>query len=287
VTKELAESFGLSKAQGAVVNAVEKGGPAEKAGIEPGDVILKFDGKPISSSSDLPRIVGSTKPGSKVTMQVWRKGATRELTLVVGEIAEEKVASAQQRRSTKPAERAANRLGLVVSELTAEQKRELKVNGGLLIEDVRNNAARVDLRPGDVILALISRGREYEIKSANSSTAARAARQVGQRDPAGAPRRVADLRHHQGSARSAAASEPGDEADAGFASLLSSLQEMEGARALAAEFGVEVEVLDVDADAALEARYDELVPVLLHAGTSFAITSSRCSKVRDYLSEIR
>jgi serine protease Do len=76
VTKELAESFGLSKAQGAAVNAVEKGGPAEKAGIEPGDVILKFDGKTIGSSSDLPRIVGSTKPGSKVTIQVWRKGTT-------------------------------------------------------------------------------------------------------------------------------------------------------------------------------------------------------------------
>ena len=150
VTRELADSFGLSKAQGAVVNSVEKGGPAEKAGIEAGDVILRFEGKPISSSSDLPRIVGSTKPGSKVSVQVWRKGATRELTLVVGE---------------KPVERTANRLGLVVSELTAEQKRDLKVNGGLLVEDVRSNAARVDLRRGDLILALISRGESTEIKS--------------------------------------------------------------------------------------------------------------------------
>ena len=166
VTKELAESFGLSKAQGAAVNAVEKGGPAEKAGIEAGDVILRFDGKTIGSSSDLPRIVGSTKPGSRVTIQIWRKGAIRDVSVVIGEIAEEKVAS-RSSRSAKSPDRTANRLGLVVSELTAEQKRELKVNGGLLIEDVRNNAARVDLRPGDVILALITRGENIEIKSSD------------------------------------------------------------------------------------------------------------------------
>ncbi len=165
VNKDLADSFGLSKAQGAAVNAVEKGGPAEKAGIEPGDVILKFDGKTIVNSSDLPRIVGSTRPGSRVMIQVWRKGSSRDLPVVVGEIAEEKVA-ARSKRGARPVERTANRLGLVVSELTAEQKRELKVNGGLLIEDVRSNAVRADLRPGDVILALISRGESTEIKSA-------------------------------------------------------------------------------------------------------------------------
>ena len=165
VSKDLADSFGLNKAQGAAVNAVEKGGPAEKAGIEPGDVILKFDGKAITNSGDLPRIVGATRPGSRVTLQVWRKGVSKDLTLVVAEIPEEKTA-ARRTRSEKPVERAANRLGLVVSELTAEQKRELKVNGGLLIEDVRNNAARADLRPGDVILALIARGESSEIRSA-------------------------------------------------------------------------------------------------------------------------
>ncbi|MBL8396350.1 MAG: DegQ family serine endoprotease [Candidatus Accumulibacter sp.] len=166
LTKELAESFGLGKAQGAVVNAVEKGGPADRAGIEPGDVILRFDGKTIASSSDLPRIVGSTKPGSKATLQVWRKGTTRDLSVVVAEIPEDKVAT-RSTRSARPAERAANRLGLVVSELTAEQKRELKLDGGLLIEEVRNNTARADLRPGDVILALIARGENIELKSAD------------------------------------------------------------------------------------------------------------------------
>ena len=164
VTKELAESFGLSKAQGAVVNAVEKGGPAEKAGVEPGDVILKFDGKPVNSSGDLPRIVGTSKPGSRVSVQVWRKGSTRDLTLVVGEIPDEK-SSARSGKSPKPVEQAANRLGLIVSELSSDKKRELKINGGLLIEDIRGNAVRADLRPGDIILALITRGVTTEITS--------------------------------------------------------------------------------------------------------------------------
>lgn len=164
LTKDLAESFGLSKAQGAVVNAVEKGGPAEKAGIEPGDVILKFDGKAITGSGDLPRMVGSTRPGARVTVQIWRKGASRDLTLVVAEIPDEKLAAGSS-RAAKPVEKAANRLGLVVSELTAEQKRELKVNGGLVIQEVRSNSARADLRPGDVILALFARGESTEIRS--------------------------------------------------------------------------------------------------------------------------
>ena len=165
VTKELAESFGLAKAQGAVVNAVEKGGPADKGGVEPGDVILKFDGKPITSSGDLPRIVGGTRPGSKATIQVWRKGATRDLVLVVAEIPVEEKTASRSSRSVKPAERAANRLGLVVSELTAEQKRELRLDSGLLVEDVRNMAARTELRPGDIVLALIARGESIELKS--------------------------------------------------------------------------------------------------------------------------
>ena len=164
VTKDLAESFGLNQAAGAAVNAVEKGGPAEKAGIEPGDVILKFDGKTVTNSSDLPRIVGATRPGSKVTMQLWRKGNSREVTVVVGEIPDEKLA-ARSTRNAKPVERAANRLGLVVSELTADQRRELNVSGGLVIDDIRNNAVRADLRPGDLILAIIARGESTEIKS--------------------------------------------------------------------------------------------------------------------------
>jgi len=164
VSKELAESFGLSKAVGALVNAVEKGGPAEKAGVEAGDIILKFDGKPVVSSSDLPRIVGSTKVGGKASIELWRKGATRELTVVVGEMPEERVASREPRRS-RPTEQAANRFGFSVSDLTAEQKRDLKVNGGVIVEDVRNNR-RADVRPGDVITAVTGKGQTTDLKSA-------------------------------------------------------------------------------------------------------------------------
>ena len=164
LTKELADSFGLAKPAGALVNSVEKGSPADKAGVEAGDIILKFDGKAVNSSGDLPRIVGATKPGSKASMQVWRKGGSRDLTVTVGEIPEDKLAQRGQKR-IKPAEAPANRLGLVLSELTPEQKREFKVASGLLVEDVRANASRSELRSGDVILAVVHKGSSTEAKS--------------------------------------------------------------------------------------------------------------------------
>lgn len=163
VSKELADSFGLSRAAGALVNAVEKGGPAEKAGIETGDIILKFDGKPVSSSNELPRIVGSTRPGNKSAMEVWRKGATKEIVVTVGELPEDRVASRTERRN-KPAEQAANRLGFSVGDLTGEQKRDLKLGGGVAVEEVRNNR-RADVRAGDVITAITSKGQTTEVKS--------------------------------------------------------------------------------------------------------------------------
>ena len=165
VNKELADSLALSKPMGAVVNAVEKGGPAEKAGIEPGDVILKFDGKMIANSADLPRMVGAVRPGTRSVVQVWRKGAMRDIAVTIGEIPDEKQASARQLRGAKPPEQAANRIGLVVSELTAEQKRELKMSSGLLIEEVRGASSRAGLRPGDVVIALISKGATSEVKT--------------------------------------------------------------------------------------------------------------------------
>ncbi|MDP3636992.1 MAG: PDZ domain-containing protein, partial [Azonexus sp.] len=165
VSKELADSLALSKPAGAVVNAVEKGGPADKAGLEPGDVILKFDGKVINNSADLPRMVGAVRPGTGSVVQVWRKGGVRDITVVIGEIPDEKQASARQLRGAKPPEQVANRIGLIVSELTAEQKRELKMNSGLLIEDVRGVSTRADLRPGDIVIAVISKGATTEVKT--------------------------------------------------------------------------------------------------------------------------
>ena len=163
VTKELADSFGLTKPQGALVNAVEKDGPADKAGVEVSDIILSFDGKSVGSSSELPRIVSATHPGSKVDMQVWRNGAIKDLSVTVGEIPADKVARRDSERA-KPAEVAANRLGLVLSELSADQRKELDITGGLAVDEVRG-APRADIRKGDIILALIHKGINTEAKS--------------------------------------------------------------------------------------------------------------------------
>jgi serine protease Do len=163
VTKELAESFGLSKPSGALVNSVEKGGPADKAGIEPSDIILNFNGKAVSIWSDLPRIVGNTRPGVKVPMEIWRKGAKKEVTVLVAEIPEDKIAKVEKGGGKSP-EAKSNRLGLVVSELTEKQREKLNVTSGLLVEDVRENS-RGDFRPGDVLLAMIVKGVNTELKS--------------------------------------------------------------------------------------------------------------------------
>ena len=152
VTKELAESFGLPKAAGALVNSVDKGTPADKAGIEASDVILKFDGKPIESSQDLPRIVAQTRPGSKVPVQIWHKGAQREVTVTVGEMPDEKVVQRPGRKEAKPGNVIA-RLGLTLTELTAEQRKEIG-SGGLLVEDAQGAGAKAGIRRGDVLLAI-------------------------------------------------------------------------------------------------------------------------------------
>jgi len=158
VTKELAESFGVSKPAGALVSSVEKGSPADKAGIEAGDVILRFDGKTVSSSEDLPRLVGSTKPGSKAVLQLMRNKATRDVTVVVGEIPDEaRTAQRPQRRGPggKPPVESASRFGMTLSEPTAEQRNQLKITGGVLVEDVAQGpAARAGIRRGDIILAI-------------------------------------------------------------------------------------------------------------------------------------
>jgi serine protease Do len=165
VSRELADSFGLAKPAGALVNGVEKGGPAEKAGIETGDIILKFDGKPVTTSSDLPRIVGSTKPGSKVAMEVWRKGSNKDVMVTIGEIPEDRVAVRDRGRG-RQAEQPVNRLGLVVNDLTPEQRRDMKLGAGIIVEDVRSTTRRIEVRAGDVITAVTSKGQTTELKSA-------------------------------------------------------------------------------------------------------------------------
>ena len=157
VTKELAESFGLPKPAGALVSSVEKGSPAERAGIEAGDVILKFGGKDVNSSEDLPRLVGSTKPGGKAVVQLMRSKASREVTVVVGEMPDEaRTAQRAPRRApgAKPPAESVSRLGMTLSEPTAEQRNQLKITGGVLVEDVQGAAVRAGMRRGDIILAV-------------------------------------------------------------------------------------------------------------------------------------
>ncbi|HEX4928578.1 MAG TPA: DegQ family serine endoprotease [Burkholderiales bacterium] len=164
VTRDLAVSFGLDRARGALVNSVERGSPADKAGVETTDIIVSFDGKGVESSSDLPRIVGGTRPGAQVPLEVWRKGATKQLAITVGELVEDRVAAAERPRPAKPAQAQANRLGIVVAELSAEQKKALKLGHGLVVTEVRPDA-RAEVRQGDVLLMLVHKGQQTELRS--------------------------------------------------------------------------------------------------------------------------
>jgi len=154
VTKEVAESIGLGKAIGALVQGVESGGPADKAGIEAGDIITKVDGKAIEKSGDLPRIVGATKPGAKTTLQVFRRGANRDIAVTVVEFEPEKPRRVAQGADPQQPSQPKTAIGLAVSDLTDVQKRELKLRGGVRVETVEGPAARAGLREGDVIVTL-------------------------------------------------------------------------------------------------------------------------------------
>ncbi len=154
VTKELADSLGLVKPQGALVRSVETGSPAEKAGLEPGDVVLKLDGKTIERSVDLPRLVGSIKPGTKALLTVWRHGANKDVAVTVGEFESDKPVVAKANKEKPQASSAAASLGLTLSDLSDEQKKELKVNSGVRVDQAVDVAAQAGLREGDIITAL-------------------------------------------------------------------------------------------------------------------------------------
>jgi serine protease Do len=153
VTQELAKSFKLDSPTGVVVVQVEKGSPAERAGIRQGDVILSFNGKTVEDPPELPRAVAATKPGEKATVELWRNGKRERLNVTVGESPSESTASAGGKAPAKPA---ANALGLAVSELPPEGRKALGVDYGLVVEDVAPSgpAARSPLQRGDVIVAV-------------------------------------------------------------------------------------------------------------------------------------
>ena len=179
VTKDVAEAIGLGKAQGALVRGVEAGSPGEKAGVEPGDVITKFDGKAIEKPSDLPRLVGNTKPGTKSTLTVFRRGSSRDLSVTIAEIEPDKPAKRATDRdepAAKPSASAALKsLGLAVSDLSDAQKKELKLKGGVKVDAANDAAARAGLREGDVILAVgnleVANAREFEAAVAKADKA--------------------------------------------------------------------------------------------------------------------
>ena len=167
VTKEVAESIGLGKAQGALVRGVESGAPAEKAGIEAGDIITKFEGKSIDNSSDLPRMVGNVKPGTKAAITVFRRGAVKDLSVTIAEIEPEKLVRKTSAPEPKPPVAGpAQVVGLAVSDLPEAQKKELKIKGGVKVDTAEGAAARAGLREGDVIVAIanseVTSVREFE-----------------------------------------------------------------------------------------------------------------------------
>jgi serine protease Do len=153
ITKELAESFGMKNTNGALVAGIVKSGPAEKSGLETGDVILKFDGKTITSSADLPRAVGATKPGKVAAVEILRKNVAKTINITVGEMPNDPNDEVQTNKqpSTKSE---VNKIGLTLKELTPAQKKKLGDKNGLLVIESAGAAAQAGIRRGDVILGL-------------------------------------------------------------------------------------------------------------------------------------
>ena len=154
MTKEVAESLGLGKPHGAYVRNVEPNGPAANGGIEAGDVILAFNGRDIAKSTDLPRVVGETKPGSTATVQVWRKGATRDLTVTVADTDSTQV-TAKKPDVPNANSNSANAFGVSVSDVSDSKKKDLNIKGGVEVTGLgEGSLARAGVRPGDVIIRI-------------------------------------------------------------------------------------------------------------------------------------
>jgi len=149
VNQALADSFGPERPRGALVSSFERGGPADDAGMKPGDVILSIDGEPVERSGEVPSIVAAIKPGSEARIEVWRDRKARELEVKVGELEEERVA-----RASDPDVAEGGRLGLAVRPLSPVEKRQADTEGTLLVLEVEGPAALAGVEPGDIVLAV-------------------------------------------------------------------------------------------------------------------------------------
>jgi serine protease Do len=152
VTRDVADSLGLAKAEGAVVGNVEADSPAARAGLEVGDVITKIDGRPVDGSADLSRTIRGVHPGSKVTLTVWRNGRSRDLPVTIAEFKDEETQKVADSSKGKKAPAPTDKLGLAVRELTGEEKKALKVAAGVMVEASDGAAAQNNVDAGTVIL---------------------------------------------------------------------------------------------------------------------------------------
>ena len=154
VSQSLAQSFGLPRPQGALVASVESGGPADKAGLKAGDVILAMDGKPVERSNELPPRVANVKPGNKTTFDVWRDGKKQQIAVTVGELKQDKVAAAGGAETPKGAAADTGKLGLALRQLTEAERRQLDGAQGLVVEQASGPAARAGIQAGDLVTAI-------------------------------------------------------------------------------------------------------------------------------------
>jgi len=151
VNRDLAESFQLDRAAGALVTQVFADSPAEKAGLKEGDIIVEFDGKKIDLSSDLPPIVGRTKPDTTVDVVIVRNSKRMNMKVKIGMLDESNI----DRRAQPGGTMSGNRLGVDVKNMTPEEKQRLGVNRGVLVVNVGAGPAQVaGIREGDVITTL-------------------------------------------------------------------------------------------------------------------------------------
>lgn len=157
VDKDLAQSFGLPEAYGALVASVEPGSAAEKAGLQAGDVVLSVDGRRINESAELPRVIGEKRPGTRVKMDIWRDGRSRSVTATLDEVKAETLASGGTPAPSQ-VERLGEKYGLTARTLTTQEAAELELRGGVLVEGVDGPGARAGLQRGDVIIAVNSQG---------------------------------------------------------------------------------------------------------------------------------